>query len=107
MRTAFGLGLAFMLPLLVAPVGCDGADSRIPGAGGTVAVGAGFVWATVYGTPLTKIDAVSNALVKQWFGPGGDARTFGYGSVWLANHQAGVVWRINPAGTGSTAIRQR
>jgi hypothetical protein len=31
--------------------------AKIPGSGGTVALGAGFTWATVYGTPLTKIAA--------------------------------------------------
>jgi virginiamycin B lyase len=78
--------------------------AKIPGSGGTVALGAGFIWATIYGTPLTKIDATTNVLLKQWYGPGGDALTFGYGSLWLANHHAGIVWRIDPRATGSASI---
>lgn len=79
--------------------------ANIPGEGGTVAVGSGLVWATVYRTPLTKIDAATAALVKQWYGAGGDALTFGYGSLWLAYHQAGIVWRIDPRVTGSALAR--
>jgi virginiamycin B lyase len=81
--------------------------SNIPGSGGDVTFGAGFVWATVVGTPLTKIHAATNAVVGQWYGPGGDAVCFGSGSVWLANYKGGIIWRINPAVTGSTSIQRR
>lgn len=71
----------------------------IPGFGGDAAYGAGFVWITVVGTPLTKIDAAANAVRGQWFGPGGDGLTFGYGSVWLADYNHGIVWRLAPGVT--------
>jgi virginiamycin B lyase len=71
--------------------------AHIPGFGGDVTFGSGFVWATVVGAPLTKIDAARNTVVRQWYGPGGDAICFGNGSVWLANYNGGIVWRINPA----------
>lgn len=71
--------------------------ANIPGFGGDVTYGAGFVWATIVGTPLTNINAATNTVVRKWYGPGGDAICFGNGSVWLANYNGGVVWRINPA----------
>lgn len=70
--------------------------AKIPGSGGDITFGAGSAWATIVGVPLTKIDAATNAVVGQWYGPGGDAICFGNGSVWLANYNGGVVWRINP-----------
>ena len=76
--------------------------ANIPGFGGDITFGAGSAWATLVGTPLTRIDAATNTVVKQWYGPGGDAICFGNGSVWLANYNGGVVWRINPA---SPALR--
>ncbi len=74
--------------------------ANIPGFGGDITFGSGSVWATLVGTPLTNIDASRNAVVKQWYGPGGDAVHFGFGSVWLVNYNGGVVWRINPASPG-------
>jgi virginiamycin B lyase len=71
--------------------------ANIPGFGGDVTFGSGSVWATVVGTPLTNVDAARNAVVKQWYGPGGDAICFAFGSVWLVNYNGGILWRINPA----------
>ncbi len=70
--------------------------ANIPGFGGDITFGAGSAWATLVGTPLTNVDAATNSVVKQWYGPGGDAICFGTGSVWLANYNGGIVWRINP-----------
>jgi streptogramin lyase len=70
--------------------------ANIPGFGGDVTYGAGFVWPTLVGVPLTKIDAASNRVAGQWYGRGGDAIRFGYGSVWLVDYNHGLVWRINP-----------
>ena len=71
--------------------------ANIPGFGGDITFGSGSVWATLVKTPLTNVDAAKNAVVKQWYGPGGDAIHFGYGSVWLVNYQGGMIWRIDPA----------
>jgi virginiamycin B lyase len=71
--------------------------ANIPGFGGDITFGAGSAWATLVGTPLTNIDAATNTVVRKWYGPGGDAICFGNGSLWLANYNGGVVWRINPA----------
>ncbi len=67
----------------------------IPGHGGEIAFGAGSVWATVIGFPLTQIDPTTNRVVAQWHGVGGDSVRFGHGSIWLTNLLGGSVWRID------------
>lgn len=66
----------------------------IPGAGGDIAFGAGTVWATSLGMPLTAIEAATNRPVKQWVGKGGDSLRFGFGSVWLTDLRRGRLLRI-------------
>jgi streptogramin lyase len=68
----------------------------IPGPGGEITFGEGFVWATAFDFPLTRIDTKSNTVVKQWAGSGGDGIRFGLGSIWLSNLRQGNVWRIDP-----------
>ncbi|SCX28029.1 40-residue YVTN family beta-propeller repeat-containing protein [Mycolicibacterium fluoranthenivorans] len=70
-------------------------DSGIPGPGGEIAVGGGSVWATSFGTPITRIDPQTNAVAQQFVGAGGDAIRVGLGSVWLSNLRKGNVWRID------------
>ena len=67
----------------------------IPGTGGELAFGDGFVWATVFQIPLSKIDPATNQVVKQWTGPGGDSVRVGHGSLWLSNLREQNVWRID------------
>lgn len=69
--------------------------ARIPGAGGEISYGADSVWATVFKTPLTRIDVKSNQIVHQWVGPGGDSVRYGHGSVWLTDLRRGLLWRID------------
>ena len=66
----------------------------IPGPGGDIAWGAGSVWTTVFGVPLTTIDGRTNKIRRQWIGPGGDALRFGHGSIWLTDNQRGTLSRI-------------
>ncbi len=68
----------------------------IPGGGGEISFGDGFVWATMFDFPLTQVDPASNKVVKQWAGQGGDGLRAGLGSVWLSNLRQGTVWRISP-----------
>jgi virginiamycin B lyase len=68
----------------------------IPGAGGEIAYGEGYVWVTIMQVPLTQIDPNTNKVVKQWFGEGGDAVRVGHGSLWLSNGRQQNVWRIDP-----------
>lgn len=70
--------------------------ANIPGFGGDVTYGGGYAWTTLVGVPLTKIDATNNAIVEQWNGRGGDAIHFEYGTVWLANYNDHLIWRIKP-----------
>jgi len=65
-----------------------------PGHGGDIAWGAGFVWTTVAGVPLTVIDAKTNRVLRQWVGPGGDSLRFGHDSVWLTDYKRGTLLRI-------------
>ncbi|MBI4904992.1 MAG: hypothetical protein HY820_15245 [Acidobacteria bacterium] len=71
-------------------------EAGIPGTGGELAFGNGFVWATVFQIPLTKIDPKTNQVTAQWVGPGGDAVRVGHGAVWLSNLREQNVWRVNP-----------
>ena len=68
----------------------------VPGGGGEIAYGEGYVWVTVFEIPLTQIDPDNNKVVKQWFGLGGDAVRVGHGSVWLSNIRQENVWRLSP-----------
>ncbi len=76
---------------VVATIACG-----IPGEGGEITFGAGFVWATMFDFPLTQVDPATNKVVKQWAGQGGDGMRFGFGSVWLSNLRQGNVWRLSP-----------
>jgi virginiamycin B lyase len=69
-------------------------QAGISGNGGEIAFGEGFVWATIPQIPVSQVDPATNAVVKQWTGPGGDSIRAGFGSVWLSNLSSGNVWRF-------------
>ena len=69
-------------------------DAGLAGHGGEIAYGAGGVWATLEGFPMTRIDAGTNRVTAQWVGKGGDSIRVGLGSVWLTDYEGGVVWRV-------------
>src|ERR1700735_4761232 len=66
----------------------------IPGAGGDIGYGANSVWATVFDVPLTRIDATTNKVLKQWVGHGGDSLRFGHDSIWLTDYKKGLLLRV-------------
>ena len=66
----------------------------IPGLGGEIAYGGGSVWATVFGFPITRIDPVTNKVVQQWAGKGGDSIRYAHGSIWLTFLTGAKVWRL-------------
>ncbi len=66
----------------------------IPGAGGDIGYGADSVWATVFDVPLTRIDASTNKVVRQWVGNGGDSLRYGFGSIWLTDYKKGLLSRF-------------
>ena len=65
-----------------------------PGPGGDITFADGRVWTTMMKTPLTAIDARTDAILCQWTGEGGDSLGIGHGSIWLTNLRAGTVSRI-------------
>jgi virginiamycin B lyase len=67
----------------------------IPGAGGDIGYGAESVWPTVFGVPLTRIDANTNKVVRQWVGKGGDSLRYGFGSIWITDYKKGLLSRIS------------
>jgi streptogramin lyase len=73
-------------------------EAGLNGPGGDICFGAGKVWATVFGTPLTEIDAATDEILHQWTGSGGDSLTFGYGALWITDYRRGLVERYDPAG---------
>ena len=71
-------------------------DVGVPGGGGEIAYGEGYVWVTVFEIPLSQIDTETDKVIKQWIGPGGDSVRAGHGSIWLSNLRQQNVWRIDP-----------
>jgi virginiamycin B lyase len=69
-------------------------QAGIPGAGGDIGYGADSVWATVFDVPLTRIDATTNKVVRQWIGKSGDSLRLGHGSIWLTDYKKGLLLRI-------------
>ena len=67
----------------------------IPGTGGDIDYGADFVWPTVFDVPLTRIDATTDRVVKQWTGKGGDSLRFGFDSLWITDYKKGLLLRIS------------
>jgi streptogramin lyase len=70
-------------------------EAGIPGTGGEITYGEGYVWATVFEIPITQIDPASNKVIKQWFGAGGDSIRAAHGSVWISNLRQQNLWRID------------
>jgi virginiamycin B lyase len=70
--------------------------AEVPGNGGCIATGGGSVWVTMPGTPVLRIDPMTNTVVEAFQGDGGDCISFAQGSVWLSNNGQGTVWRIKP-----------
>jgi virginiamycin B lyase len=67
-----------------------------PGIAGEIAFGEGAVWVTSPGFPLTRIDPKDEKVVQQFYGDGGGAIAVGQGWIWLANVDAGTLWKIDP-----------
>ena len=41
-------------------------DAGVPGRGGDISVGQGFVWVTLISIPLTQINPTTNSVVRRW-----------------------------------------
>jgi virginiamycin B lyase len=73
-------------------------ELAVPNAGGNLAFGEGFVWATQTGFPLTRIDPETDKerVVQQFWGEGGGVVSVNSGAIWLSNVNKGSVWRLDP-----------
>ena len=69
-------------------------DAGVPGPGGDISVGEGFVWVTMIDIPLTQIDPVTNKVVVQFVGEGGDALRIGHGAAWMCSFRLEEVWHV-------------
>jgi virginiamycin B lyase len=69
-------------------------DAGVPGQGGDIAVGEGFVWVTMVDIPLTQIDPANNRVVAQYVGKGGDALRIGHGAAWMCSFVLQQVWHV-------------
>ncbi len=69
--------------------------TTLKGNGGEISFGFGAVWATLRGTPITRVDATDTNRVEDWQGPGGDCVRAGLGSIWLTDIEAGSVLRFS------------
>jgi len=72
----------------------------LAGHGGDISFGAGRVWPTLSGVPLTLIDARTGLIKRQWVGPGGDSLAWAFGAIWLTDYKAGTVARYPAAALG-------
>ncbi len=72
-------------------------DLMTPGVtDGGIAVGDGFVWVTMTGFPLTRINPTSETVAQQFWGEGGGAIYASPGALWLSNLNSGTLLRIDP-----------
>ena len=71
-------------------------DLMIPDAAGALAYGEGWLWVTLKGFPLTRIDAQQEAVVQQFYGAGGGSIAITPGALWLSSPTANTVTRIDP-----------
>jgi len=70
--------------------------ANAPTQAGDISAGGGFVWLSVDGLPVTRIDPRTNTVTHQFVGgSGADAIRWGVGSVWVADHKIGQLWRID------------
>jgi YVTN family beta-propeller protein len=69
-------------------------DAGVPGQGGDIAIGGGFVWVTMIDIPLTQIDPAKNQVVAQYVGKGGDALRAGHGALWMCSFFLQEVWHV-------------
>jgi len=69
-------------------------QAGIPGTGGDIGYGTDSVWLTVFDVPITRIDAATNKVVRQWVGKGGDSLRVGFDAIWITDYKRGLLERI-------------
>ncbi|HWA35319.1 MAG TPA: hypothetical protein VG737_14360 [Cyclobacteriaceae bacterium] len=73
-------------------------DCGVPGTGGDISAGEGYVWVRAKREMLLAIDPATNAVVAK-FGPvaGSGAVRAGGGYVWVSAHDINKVWKLRAA----------
>ncbi len=74
-------------------------DLGVPGAdSGAMAFGEGFLWVTMNGFPLTRVELTDEKekVAQQFWGEGGGGILTSAGAIWLSNLNNGTVSRIDP-----------
>jgi hypothetical protein len=74
----------------------------VPSADGDISIGAGLVWVTQAGFPITRIDPQTDKVVQQFYGDGGGMLQASANAVWLLNVRQGTLWRIEPKRIAAT-----
>jgi virginiamycin B lyase len=72
-------------------------DLAAPITEGAIAFGEGYLWVTMNGFPLTRVDATAETVAQQFWGEGGGGPILtGAGAIWLTNLNNGTISRIDP-----------
>ena len=77
-------------------------DLGAPAAGGSLAIGEKFAWVSMPGFPITRVDPGTDKVVQQFYGDGGAVLGVGLNFVWLANFEAGTLWKLDPRRIAAT-----
>lgn len=68
----------------------------VPGEGGDLSIGEGYVWVSAEGVPLSQIDPRTNNLIRQYVGgEKDDTLRVDFGSAWIIDELKGQVWKVN------------
>ncbi len=68
----------------------------VPGEGGDLCIGEGYVWVSAEGVPLSQIDPRTNKLIRQYVGgEKDDTLRVDFGSAWIIDELKGQVWQVN------------
>lgn len=71
-------------------------DLAVPHAKGSMVFSDGFLWASIEGFPLVRVDPDSEKVVQQFYGPGGGSIEAGAGALWVIAAEGNSVMRIDP-----------
>ena len=67
-----------------------------PASGGSVTIGDGFVWVSMPGFPITRIDPATDKVAQQFYGDAVGVLQSAGGFLWLADTKSGKLLKIDP-----------
>jgi virginiamycin B lyase len=71
-------------------------DVGVPGEGGDLSVGQGYLWVSAERRPLSQIDMSANRMTRQFVGGRkDDTMRVAFGSAWVLSERQGQVWRVD------------